>query len=240
MIKDFYIILDGKTNLDLGLEIVSKPNLPSPVEIVDIVKINGREDTYKHTGIYEDMVINIEFNFDAYDEDYYTIKDIFRKLKVWLLNIKDNKLVFSDEMDWYYKVNNITISETALQEIEEFGNCNVEFTLNPYQYKVDGSNEILYNNTIFHNAYFPSQPKYIIEGNGLCTLTVNGNDLQVNVANNCTINTELGLCFREDGSFYNVANNIKSYKDFYLQTGENNISISDGFTLKIIPNWRCL
>ena len=238
--NDFYIILDGKTNLELGLDIVSRPDIPSPVERVEVIHINGREDVYKHTGVYEDITIQVEFNFDSYDDDYRTIKDIFRKLKIWLLNIKDNKLVFSDELDWYYKVNNIVISEAALQDIYTFGNCTVEFTLNPYQYRIDGLNEIFINSNIIVNSYFTSQPIYLIEGNGLCKLNVNNNYLQVNITNNCMIDTHLGICFREDGSYYNVDNDIKSYSDFYLKTGDNNITIDKGFKLKIIPNWRCL
>lgn len=237
---DFYIVFDNKSNKDLGIDIVSRPSIPSPKERVNVIKISDREDVYEHTGIYEDIPIPIEFNFDAYDDDDDEIRDIFRKLKAWLMCYEDNKLIFSDNSKWFYKVNNITISETALQDISSFGNCTVEFTLNPYEYSFDGLNEIeIDTNTIF-NSYFPSSPEYIIQGNGYCTLIVNGNELKVNVTNNCIVDTGLGLCIREDGTYYNVANNIKSYKDFYFKKGNNTISISSGFKLSIIPNWRCI
>ena len=237
--NDFYIVFDNKSNKDLGIDIVSRPSIPSPIERVKVINISDREDVYDHTGVYEDISISVEFNFDTYDDDK-EIRDIFRKLKTWLMCYDDNKLIFSDNSKWFYKVNNIIISETALQDIYDFGNCTVEFILNPYEYEFDGLKEIEVNTNTIYNSYFPSSPQYIIRGNGYCTLIVNDNELKVNVTNNCIVDTELGLCIRDDGTFYNVANNINSYKDFYLKKGNNTISIPSGFKLSIIPNWRCI
>ena len=237
--EDFYIMFNGKTNLDLDVDIVNKPVIPTPVERVDIITRTNKEDVYKHTGVYEDITFPIEFNFDTYDFEEISVKDVLRNMRAWLLTYEDNKLVFSDDIDWYYKVKNIVMSETALQEIEEFGNLTVDFTVAPYQYKLSGLDEISVNGSIINN-YFKSCPKYIIKGDGLCTLTVNGNVLKVNVADNTTIDTELGLCVRNDGTYHNVSNNISDYSDFYLKTGDNTITISSRFELKIVPNWRCL
>lgn len=237
--EDFYILFNGKTNIDVGVDIVNRPTIPTPVERVNIITRTNKEDVYKHTGVYEDMTFSIEFNFDTYDFEEVNVKDLLRAIKVWLLTYQDNKLVFSDDLDWYFKVKNVVISETALQEIEDFGNLTVDFTVAPYQYKLAGLQPISCGATMY-NEYFNSCPKYLIEGDGLCTLTINGNKLQVNVSDNCTIDTELGLCVRNDGTYHNVSNNISDYSDFYLKTGDNTISITNGFELKIVPNWRCL
>lgn len=238
--EDFYIMFNGKTNLDLLIDIVNRPVIPTPVERVNIETRTNKEDVYKHTGIYEDMTIEVEFNFDTYDFNEISVKDILRNVKAWLLTYQDNKLVFSDDLDWYFKVKNIIMSETALQEIEDFGNLTVQFIVSPYQYAMSGLEEISITNNSIINNYFKSCPKYIIKGDGIATLNINNKILKVNVSGNCTVDTELGLCIRYDGTYHNVENNILDFTDFYLQVGINTIYISNGFELTVVPNWRCL
>ena len=84
-----------------------------------------------------------------------------------------------------------------------------------------------------------SHPIYKITGNGDCTLTVNGKTMQATVGQNLTIDTDLMIAYREDGEMKN-ATVTGNYEDLYLQEGDNEVSITAGFGLKIIPNWRCI
>jgi len=47
------------------------------------------------------------------------------------------------------------------------------------------------------------------------------------------------LCYRRDGTINNIAL-TGNYKDLYLKEGPNNFTWTSGFTIKLIPNWRCL
>ena len=89
------------------------------------------------------------------------------------------------------------------------------------------------------NAYDTCEPTYIITGEGNCILTVNGNKMSANVSNNLVINTHLKLAYKDDGTLQNTY--VKgNYKDLLLFNDFNTISITEGFDLKVIPNWRCL
>ena len=99
-----------------------------------------------------------------------------------------------------------------------------------------------YEITDFENIYNPysvSHPEYLIIGEGNCTLTVNGKTMEANVGQNLTINTDLMLAYRKDGEMQNTQV-TGNYEDLYLAEGENQISISAGFEMTVIPNWRCL
>ena len=63
--------------------------------------------------------------------------------------------------------------------------------------------------------------------------------MSADVGQNLTIDTDRKIAYRADGTLSNTAVS-GDYEDLFLQEGENEISITDGFNLKIIPNWRCL
>ena len=70
----------------------------------------------------------------------------------------------------------------------------------------------------------------------MCTLMVNGNEMTANVGQNLTIDTDLMMAYRQDGTLQNTAV-TGDYEDLYLVPGDNVINITSGFDLKIIPNW---
>ncbi|MEN8075307.1 distal tail protein Dit [Clostridioides difficile] len=230
----YFILFNNKTNLDVETYIVSRPSKPSPKMEYEEVKVPGGKTLYRKKG-YKDIEIPISFNFISKKPSEWG-RD-FRSIKKWLLRINDNKLKFSDDLEFYYKVNKVTI-DTPERVLKRIGRFSVTFTCEPYDYLVEGLEEIELNNYLF-NYYEHSQPIYKITGEGVLRLTVNGAEVTVNVGQNLTINTELGLCFREDGSINNVA--LKGrYKALELKEGDNTFSFNEGFDIKIIPNWRCL
>lgn len=82
-------------------------------------------------------------------------------------------------------------------------------------------------------------PVYEVRGTGECVLSVNGKEMTAIVQDNMIIDTDLMIARRLDKTVTNTAV-TGWYEDLYLKPGENNISISDKFELKIIPRWRCL
>ena len=106
------------------------------------------------------------------------------------------------------------------------------------QYLVDGAREQGVED-VRYNPYFIAHPIYKITGEGVCYLEVNGNTMKANVGQNLTIDTEGMIAYRADGTLANMKVS-GNYEELYLLEGENEISITEGFDLKIIPNWRCL
>ena len=70
-------------------------------------------------------------------------------------------------------------------------------------------------------------------GTLICWATVNL------VGQNVTIDTELMIAYRMDGTMENTSV-TGDYEDLYLKPGYNEIEITEGFEAKVIPNWRSL
>ena len=74
----------------------------------------------------------------------------------------------------------------------------------------------------------------------MCNLKVNGKIMTVqNIGQNVTIDTERMITYRTDGTLANTSVN-GDYEDLYLNPGYNEIEVTDGFDVEIVPNWRCL
>lgn len=229
----YFIIYNDKTNLDVNLLIKTRPSKPSPVMRYEEIEVPGGETLYIEKG-YGDIEIPIAFNFASKPNDWD--KD-FRKIKQWILSKIDNKLIFSDDLEYFYRVKKVAI-ETPERVLKRIGRFTVVFTCEAYSYEVDGAKEIQLSNFIYNDGIV-TEPIYKVTGEGLLNIKVNGVDIKANVGQNITIDTNRGLCYREDGTFNNVAL-TGAYEDLYLQEGENTFEWTDGFDIRIIPYWRCL
>lgn len=152
------------------------------------------------------------------------------QLKQWLSGT--GTLIFSDQAECFFKVVAIDWGDID-REIRKYGRFSVQFTCTPYKYRSDGQNEY---SQITQNPYALARPIYKITGEGMCTLMVNGNEMTANAGQNLTIDTDLMMAYRQDGTLQNTAV-TGDYEDLYLVPGDNVISITSGFDLKIIPNW---
>lgn len=229
----YFCYFNGHRCTDFDISVVTRPNIPSPQMQYEEIEIEGRGKLYRERYL-DDITIEVEFNFISEKGKW---NDSFRKAKAWINNIEDNKLKFSDDLGYFYKVNKaeITSSERVLRRIGRF---TVTFTCEPYMYLEDGT-RVIELPTLLYNFYEKTQPIYIVEGEGFFSMQINGKAIKANVGQNLTIDTKLGLCYREDGTMQNTAL-IGSYEDMYLQNGENTFSCTSGFKVSIIPNWRCL
>lgn len=233
MYNKFNIIFNNRSSLDLGIEVIKRPEIPSPQPIYnsyDITGKNGKE--YEFEG-YEDIEIEIDFNF----LDRETMYERFLECKRWINTIKDNKLIFSDNLGVFYRVNYATITSNE-RVFKVIGKFTVTFNCEPFAYEFEGQNEIEVNNysTVFNYGDFESKPIIKINGEGLVTINLNDEIIKVNVGQNIIINSYLELSYKEDKTPQN--SNIKG-KYPVLKLGENSISYSGGRidSFIIIPNW---
>ena len=87
------------------------------------------------------------------------------------------------------------------------------------------------------NNYDVSMPIYKITGNGVCHLIVNDTDCTCNVTEHLIIDTDRKISYKDDGTLQNTCIN-KDYHLLWIVEGDNSVTITDGFTLEVIPNWR--
>ena len=231
----FYFTLDGEPSFRHKITVAYRPDFPAPEPRYTDTQVPGRDGALtEFDGTYSDIAVDVEMNYITNPQNWHAA---WREVKRYLLKGGIRELRFSDDLSFYYKCKKVVLG-TNEREFRHTAAFTATFTLAPYEYLTDGKERYPYQVCAF-NRYELCKPIYFITGEGMCTLTVNGNEMTANVGQNLTIDTDLQLAYRTDGTLQNteVAGN---FDDLYLLPGENTITVTDGFDLKIQPNWRCL
>lgn len=231
----FYFTLDGEPSFRHKITVAYRPDFPAPEPRYTDTQVPGRDGALtEFDGTYSDIAVDVEMNYITNPQNWHAA---WREVKRYLLKGGIRELRFSDDLSFYYKCKKIVLG-TNEREFRHTAAFTATFTLAPYEYLTDGKERYPYQVCEF-NRYGLCKPIYFITGEGMCTLTVNGHEMTANVGQNLTIDTDLQLAYRTDGTLQNteVAGN---FDDLYLLPGENTITVTDGFDLKIQPNWRCL
>lgn len=180
-------------------------------------------------------IILDELNGDIGDADRWDER--LGLAKKWL-SARNKLLRIGSDPEHFYKILKVELDE-AERTTERIGNFTATFlTKDGLRYLESGLGEMKARDVV-DNPYEVAYPIYKITGEGECTLSVNGGKMVANVGQNLTIDTGRKLAYREDGTLSNTSV-AGDYDDLILIEGRNKIKITDGFELKVIPNWRCL
>lgn len=220
--SDLHIFFETFPQIKMGQEALEKKTIP------------GRGNVWLRTGTFSDTEISMVLDVNVTGKsdglmDAYT--NVRRRLKAC------SEISFCDESDYFYKVKNTEIDKLN-KYAETAGDFSVKMLCEAGIFRKDGKREYEAADVTV-NPYDDSHPVYIINGEGLCTLNVNGKTMTANVGQNICIDTDKMIAYRTDGDIQNTAVSGK-YSDLYLIHGTNTITITQGFTLKVIPNWRCM
>ena len=231
----FYFTLDGEPSFRHKITVAYRPDFPAPEPRYTDTQVPGRDGTLtEFDGTYSDIAVDVQMNYITNPQNWHAA---WREVKRYLLKGGIRELRFSDDLSFYYKCKKVVLG-TNEREFRHTAAFTATFTLAPYEYLTDGKERYPYQVCAF-NRYELCKPIYFITGEGMCTLTVNGNEMTANVGQNLTIDTDLQLAYRSDGTLQNTEV-TGNFDELYLLPGENSISVTDGFDLKIQPNWRCL
>lgn len=231
----YFVIYNGKMNTEFDVSVQYRPNIPEPAREYEIIKVEGRDgQLYEDKGTYEDIVIEVAFNFKEEPEDW---NEKLREIKRWLYGEGDKHLIMSDDMDYFYNVKMVHIGDTE-RKIKRIGRFTAEFTCEPYAYIKTGLH-VMELERILINQWQQAEPIYYIYGTGEARLTINGNTIRATVDRQLTIDTKLGLCFTAEGEIKNTAI-YGDYEDMKLKEGENTFWLNENFEVLIQPNWRCI
>ena len=214
-----------------GLLVVRRPDIPIPELQVETIKVAGRDGVLvSDIKRYEAIEITVAFNFMTSPERW---NEHLRMVKEWASG--SGRLILGDDTNYYYKAL-YTQASVAERTSRRIGNLTVTFVCDPYQYRIDGDVEYEPADCAY-NGYDVCHPAYIIVGNGTATLTVNGSSVTAAVNGKVTIDSDLMIAYDADGNVANTST-IGDYEGLYLQPGDNEIDITDGYTLTMIPRWR--
>ena len=231
----FTVNYNGQNCVDVGLKAVKRPNIPTSQKRITEIVIPGRSGAlHIDEGTYEGIEIPVEFNFIETPGNWAAT---LRKARGWIHGSGDGRLVFSDDDQYFYKVNYVRTDGDTERSLKRLGYLTAVFVCDPYVYSLAGDEAVSLPGTL-QNEGEKSLPVYQISGEGMCTLSVNGESVTINVGQEITIDTDLLIAFRGE-AIENTA--VTGDLDVLrLKTGENVIEITDGFTASVVPRWRYL
>lgn len=233
--RRFFIEFNNCRDIDLKLYAMHRPSIPCPERKIEETEILGRDGTLiKDYGTYNNIEIEVEYNF--IDRKDFNNKN--RLIRKWINNIEDNKLVFSDNADYYYKVKYCKL-DVIERTYKSYGTFTLTFICEPFQYVIDNNIIAIKNGQTIMNEGYTCKPTYKLSGEGLVKLKINNNEeVSIQLGQETTIDTELMLCYRAKEQNNTIM--AGEYKDLYLDGYSNNtISWTGNITrLEITPNYR--
>lgn len=227
----YSVSFKGERCESYGILPINRPEIPALIRDIELVKIPGRSGlVVRDRKRYKEIRITINFNFLSGENEW---SEVFRKARRWLSG--SGELELSDDMGSFYKVFYAEVS-TCEREMKRTGRFMADFVCDPFSYLKRGKQEHE-RQEVLYNPYYEAHPVYVITGEGICVLSVNGKEMEANIGQNLTIDTERMVAYRTDGVLNNTSV-LGDYEDLYLKEGDNQIMVTQGFGLKVIPNWR--
>ena len=215
------LIFNNICSEELGIIVVEGPPEVLAQEEYEEIIIEGRNGTLiENKGTFPNVEKSFILTTIDLDQD---IDLIIEKIKIWLFNIKDNKLLYAIP-NRYNIVKKVIIEEDIKTTFEEYGDFKIKFLCEPFYYDLLEKNiTITEKGTKFYNkGDFNSNPKIVIYGTGDLQLTINDTTVQINnVDERVLLDSKLFLCLDKD----NNNKSIDMIGNFpTLDIGENTIT----------------
>ena len=223
---------NGIRGSSLGLIVKERPAIPAAIKKANEIEIPGRSGVIRtEKEEFEETKFTIDFNYIGKAEDWY---ERWRMAQEWL-SATNKKLILSDDPEYFFWITKIELSE-AERTTERIGNFSATVrTKDGLHYLRTGTLEYA-PEKIKRNVYETARPIYKITGSGTCTITVNDKSVTADIDQELIIDTERKLAYQKQ-KMKNTAL-TGDYEDLYFRQGKIEVSITDGFEMKIIPNWR--
>ncbi|HDR3343485.1 TPA: phage tail family protein [Bacillus cereus] len=220
--------IDNQLASDYGICMVERPVIPTAEQEVEYIEVPGRHGSLTKKGAFKDVPLKIKFNM--LEEE--NIKPLVRRMKAWLMNGKT--LYFTDD-DVYRKIKHVVIGDIA-NEIEEHGEFEVDFTLDPFEYTEDANIMLTSPGSIYNPGTMESTPMLFVAGNGTFRIFINDVSFQIKDVNGSVV-IDSDLLEAYSGTVSMNDKMIGGFPEF--QIGENKIEWSGAIQfISIQPRWR--
>ncbi|QDZ76787.1 phage tail domain-containing protein [Bacillus cereus] len=220
--------IDNELASSYGLGLVGRPVIPTAKQKVEHIEIPGRHGSLTKKGAYENVPFKVKFNMLEREN----IKPFIRRAKPWLL--QGRTLFFTDD-EVYRKIKHVEMGDITT-EIEEHGEFEVDFTLDPFEYTEDVNLKLTKPGVIYNPGTMESEPKFWIVGNGTFRITINDVSFQIKDVNgSAVIDSEVLEAYTDT-----ISMNNKMVGQFPIfNVGENTIEWSGAIQfMEIRPRWR--
>ena len=231
---EYKITTDRIDSADYRVKFLAYPVVSRGRPKITTVEIPGKGMLTQKEDTYTDTTVELQLNIVAQNAD----EDAMQLFVAFVSELSQSERLYLDELHGnFFRIKSVDVSD-----YNQVSDRDIEFSVNltcdPGEYIEDGRISYDYlDSKIKQNAYSECRPTYQISGNGQCTLTVNGKNMVATVGGVLIIDTDRMLAYQADESIQNALV-TGDYEDLYLKSGNNSISITTGFGLKVTPNWE--
>lgn len=205
--------------------------VPTAEKDIEYIDIRGRHGSLTKKYGYKDIPFLVTFFIHA-----EPFKTAFRKAKPFLLGAKTIQVDDDDEI--FHKVKSVKVNP-AENLMKTFGEFEVEFILDPFQYELSNEPRTITARTVITNEGYESEPIMTVHCTGTGKVYVNDVPITIKDINGTiTIDSEMMNAYRKGTSITNLNNHMVG--DFpVLRHGSNTISFDgDIGKIELIKNWR--
>lgn len=223
------VLFDDKSIKTIGLSLTERPEIPTAEQQVEYIEVEGRDGALVRKMHFKDVTQPFTFSFI----DKNNVRQKVRELRAWLSD--KEKLSFSDDPGIFRLIKYIAVQST-INDINSYGRVTMEITLDPFEYVE--INPITMNSpgNINNPGTYFSNPKITIYGTGNLSITVNGQQTNLNsIDGQITLDCELQEAHKNGSSLNNRM--VGKFPSFVV--GNNIISWSGSVNQIVIePRWR--
>ena len=223
VIKQGVLYFNNNSSLDLDLYITDYPEIKLNNEVYEEQEIEGKDGSvYNDLGYYKDR--KLSFSFDLKGND---LEERIEKVKIWLRNINDNRLIFNSNKCRIVKkvlMNSFKQINAHLAELE------IEFIVDPFLYDPE---EITITSTtknfsIYNNGTQEADTIIKIYSTGSIQITCNDETMQIDdVSDYVLLDSKCKECVSSTGKskdWDTIGNYIK------LDPGDNTFELTGSIT----------
>lgn len=229
IISPDYFALDGASSATVGL-FVDTPIVPPMAQQRYTTWNTGIDsDASSPDDVFEDITIS----FSAY---LFFRQNDFNLSEIYAFLAGKKNLQFSRYLNRFFKIKQLAGVEPSRSQDGNKISFVISFVCDPFKYHTVNPETAVSGGTIENPGTRFSRPVYKITHSGACTLTVNGEVLEISAGAASPIYIDSSRMFAHDANGVNQTRNTKGNFPF-LQPGTNTISTT-GTALSITGNWR--
>ena len=224
-----YFIVNGTSSATVGLYVDTPPVPPMAQQRVTTWATGIDMDSASPDDVWENITLTLN-TYVFFRDDDFSLADVY----AFLADAKTLQL--SRFTNRFFKVRQVKAVTPQMQYDGQRIKIQISFICAPFKYHVDNEEIVVNTDIITNPGTRYSRPVYKITHSGACTLTVNGQELNIASAASSPIFIDAERMF----AYNSAGENQTKYttgKYPFLQPGQNAIA-STGSGLTVVGNWR--
>jgi len=224
-----YFRINGVSSATVGLYVDTPPVPPMAQQRVTSWATGIDMDSASPDDVWENITLTLS-TYVFFRADDFSLADVY----AFLADAKTLQL--SRFANRYFKVRQVKAVTPQMQHDGQRIKIQISFVCAPFKYHVDNDEITVTQDTIRNPGTRYSRPVYKITHNGACTLTVNGQELNIASAASSPIFIDAERMFAYNSSGENQTKYTTGNFPF-LRPGVNAIAAT-GTGLTVVGNWR--